>query len=201
MGRKIKFKIDGSMLESEMVKVDRTKLYGSSKRVVLDSNKDACSLSDLYEGSVILPRGSVGQILLDDQGNSVSRSQLIGFSLNGDKVEKVPSLFSVLNECKKVDLDVFLSSSIKSIYQLQIDSEVLDQWKLKFSNDEVYEFVFNYREDYEGDDAFIISKGSEFFIAVGNQNEFEFLNLSNISIEDIDEEEVEIDDELDFSMF
>ena len=102
MGRKVNFKIEGSLLQSEMVKVDRTKLYGSSKRVVLDSNKDVCSLSDLYEGSVILPRGSVGQILLDDQGNSVSRSQLIGFSLNGDKVEKVPSFNSKYSDTSRV---------------------------------------------------------------------------------------------------
>jgi len=200
MGRKVSFKIEGSLLESEIVKVDRTKLYGTSEKIVYDTNKEECVISDLYEGSIILPRGSVGQVLIDENGNSVSRSDLIGFNLKGEKVEKVPSIFSVENNCKKVDIDEFISSSIKSIYQLVIDEDQIETWKKYFTNNEVYLFEFNYREDYEGDDAFLISNEDGFFISVGKSNEFEFLELSNISVEDTDED-IEIEDDLDFSMF
>ena len=93
MGRKVSFKIQGDLLESEIVKVDRTKIYGSSEKIVLDTNKEECVLSDLYEGSIILPKGSVGQVLIDDSGNSVSRSELIGFNLQGEKVEKFLQYF------------------------------------------------------------------------------------------------------------
>ena len=200
MGRKVSFKIQGDLLESEIVKVDRTKIYGSSEKIVLDTNKEECVLSDLYEGSIILPKGSVGQVLIDDSGNSVSRTELIGFNLQGEKVEKVPSIFSIENNCKKVDIDDFISSSIKSIYQLNIDETQIESWKKYFLNDEVYLFEFNYREDYEGDDAFLISNEEGFFISVGKKNEFEFLELSNVSVEDTDED-IEIEDDLDFSMF
>ena len=50
-----------------------------------------------------------------------------------------------------------------------------------------------------GDDAYIITNGSDLFITVGKKNDFEFLEQNNIVIDD--EEEEEIDDELDFSMF
>ena len=200
MGRKVSFKIEGSLLESEIVKVDRTKLYGNSEKMVYDSNKEECVISDLYEGSIILPKGSVGQVLIDENGNSVSRSELIGFNLKGEKVEKVPSIFSIENNCKKVEIDEFISSSIKSIYQLFIEEDQIETWKKYFTNDEVYLFEFNYREDYEGDDAFLISNEDGFFISVGKSNEFEFLELSNVSVEDTDED-IEIDDDLDFSMF
>lgn len=200
MGRKVSFKIGESLLESEIVKVDRTKLYGTSEKIVYDTNKEECVLSDLYEGSIILPRGSVGQVLIDENGNSVSRSKLIGFNLQGEKVEKVPSIFSVENNCKNVGIDDFISSSIKSIYQLVIDEDQIESWKKYFTNDEVYLFEFNYREDYEGDDAFLISNEDGFFISVGKSNEFEFLELSNVSVEDTDED-IEIEDDLDFSMF
>lgn len=200
MGRKVSFKIEGSLLESEIVKVDRTKLYGTSEKIVYDTNKEECVLSDLYEGSIILPRGSVGQVLIDENGNSISRSELIGFNLQGEKVEKVPSIFSIENNCKKVEIDDFISSSIKSIYQLVIDEDQIESWKKYFANDEIYLFEFNYREDYEGDDAFLISNEEGFFISVGKSNEFEYLELSNISVEDTDEE-IEIEDDLDFSMF
>ena len=46
MGRKVSFKIEGSLLESEIVKVDRTKLYGTSEKIVYDTNKEECVLSD-----------------------------------------------------------------------------------------------------------------------------------------------------------
>jgi hypothetical protein len=200
MGRKVSFKIEGNLLESEIVKVDRTKLYGTSEKIVYDTNKEECVLSDLYEGSIILPKGSVGQVLIDEDGNSVSRSELIGFNLQGEKVEKVPSIFSIENNCKKVEIDEFISSSIKSIYQLVIDEDQIETWKKYFTNNEVYLFEFNYREDYEGDDAFLISNEDGFFISVGKSNEFEFLELSNISVEDTDED-IEIEDDLDFSMF
>ena len=198
MGRKVSFKIEGSSLESEIVKVDRRKLYGSSEKIVYDTNKEECVLSDLYEGSIILPRGSVSQLQIDENGNSVSRSELIGFNLKGEKVEKVPSIFSIENNCKKVEIDDFISSSIKSIYQIVIDEDQIESWKKYFTNNEVYLFEFNYREDYEGDDAFLISNEEGYFISVGKSNEFEFLELSNVSIEDTDEE---IEDDLDFSMF
>jgi len=200
MGRKVSFKIEGNQLESEIVKVDRTKLYGTSEKIVYDTNKEECVISDLYEGSIILPRGSVSQVLIDENGNSVSRSDLIGFNLKGEKVEKVPSIFSVENNCKKVEIDEFISSSIKSIYQLVIDEDQIESWKKYFTNDEVYLFEFNYREDYEGDDAFLISNEEGFFISVGKSNEFEYLELSNVSVEDTDED-IEIEDDLDFSMF
>ena len=197
MARAVKFNFGGNILESEIIKVDRTKLYGSSKKIVKDPKGNVCITSDLYEGSKILPKGSISQVLIDDKGSFVKRSELVGFNLNNEKVEKVPSIFSLENICEKVDLDEFMSVSIKSIYQLNIDQTIISIWNEKFMNDEVYHFIFNYREDYEGDDAYIISNGTDYFITVGKKNDFQYLEQSNITLDD----EEEIEDELDFSMF
>jgi hypothetical protein len=200
MGRKVSFQIDGENVHSEIIKVDRTKLYGSTRKVVFNKDGQECELSDLYEGSIILPKGSISQVLIDDQGNSVSRSDLIGFNSNGEKVNKIPSIFSIDNKCKKVTIETFLSYSIVSIYQLVIDQDEMKSWRKHFMNDEIYSFEFNYREDYEGDDAFLLSNDDGIFIGVGKLNDFEFLDLSNISLEDSDEG-IDIEDDLDFSMF
>ena len=199
MARKVKFNINSSLLESGIVKVDRSKLYGSSKKIVRDMKGNECVLSNLYNGDRILPKGSISQVLLDHEGMFVSRSALVGFNSNNEKVEKVSSIFSNDNQCEKVDLDEFLSVNVKSIYQLVIEEDDKEKWNTLFANDEIYHFVFNYREDYEGDDAYLISNGEDLFITVGKKNDFEFLEQSNIVIDD--EEEEEIDDELDFSMF
>ena len=199
MARKVKFNINSSILESGIVKVDRSKLYGSSKKIVRDMKGNECVLSNLYNGDRILPKGSISQVLVDSEGLFVSRSALVGFNSNNEQVEKVSSIFSNDNQCKKVDLDEFLSVNVKSIYQLVMEEEDREKWNTLFANDEIYHFVFNYREDYEGDDAYLISNGDDLFITVGKKNDFEFLEQSNIVIDD--EEEEEIDDELDFSMF
>ena len=199
MARKVKFNINSSILESGIVKVDRSKLYGSSKKIVRDMKGNECVLSNLYNGDRILPKGSISQVLVDSEGLFVSRSALVGFNSNNEQVEKVSSIFSNDNQCEKVDLDEFLSVNVKSIYQLVIEEDDKEKWNTLFANDEIYHFVFNYREDYEGDDAYLISNGDDLFITVGKKNDFEFLEQSNIVIDD--EEEEEIDDELDFSMF
>lgn len=200
MGRPIKFNLSGVSLEAEITKVDRSKLYGTSTRVVYDENGEECSLSDLYQGSAILPKGSISQTLLDSKGNYVSRSDLIGFNNLNQKVEKVSSIFSGENNCKKVTIDEFISANVKSIYQLNIENSNLENWKKCFLNDEIYCFIFNYREDYEGDDAYILYNGSNFFIIVGKQNSYEYLKLNTISI-DVEDEDSTQDDDLDFSMF
>ena len=200
MGRPIKFNLSGVSLEAEITKVDRSKLYGTSTRVVYDENGEECSLSDLYQGSAILPKGSISQTLLDSKGNYVSRSDLIGFNNLNQKVEKVSSIYSGENNCKKVTIDEFISANVKSIYQLNIENSNLENWKKCFLNDEIYCFIFNYREDYEGDDAYILYNGSNFFIIVGKQNSYEYLKLNTISI-DVEDEDSTQDDDLDFSMF
>ena len=200
MGRPIKFNLSGVSLEAEITKVDRSKLYGTSARVVYDENGEECSLSNLYQGSAILPKGSISQTLLDSKGNYVSRSDLIGFNNLNQKVEKVSSIYSGENNCKKVTIDEFISANVKSIYQLNIENSNLENWKKCFLNDEIYCFIFNYREDYEGDDAYILYNGINFFIIVGKQNSYEYLELNTISI-DIEDEDSTQDDDLDFSMF
>jgi len=200
MGRPIKFNLSGVSLEAEITKVDRSKLYGTSTRVVYDENGEECSLSNLYQGSTILPKGSISQTLLDSKGNYVSRSDLIGFNNLNQKVEKVSSIYSDENNCKKVTIDEFISANVKSIYQLNIENNNLENWKKCFLNDEIYCFIFNYREDYEGDDAYILYNGINFFIIVGKQNSYEYLELNTISI-DVEDEDSTQDDDLDFSMF
>ena len=200
MSRQIKFNLEGVLLQAPISKVDRAKLYGTSTREVYDENGDECTLSDLYQGSVILPKGSVSQVLIDKKGNYISRSELIGFNKLNQKVEKVASIYSQENNCKKTSIDEFLSANIKSVYQLNIENDNLESWKKCFLNNEIYHFIFNYREDFEGDDAYILSNGSDFFVIVGKQNEYEFLELGTISVES-DEEDIADDDNLDFSMF
>ena len=85
MARKVKFIINDNFFESGIVKVDRSKLYGSSKKIVRDMKGNECVLSNLYNGDRILPKGSISQVLLDKGGLFVNRSDLVGFN-SSDKI-------------------------------------------------------------------------------------------------------------------
>ena len=102
MPRKVKFNFNDTLLESGIVKVDRSKLYGSSKKVVRDIKGNECVLSNLYNGDRILPKGSISQVLVDSEGLFVSRSALVGFNSNNEQVEKVSSIFLLTINVKKL---------------------------------------------------------------------------------------------------
>jgi len=96
MARKVKFNINDTLLESGIVKVDRAKLYGSTKKIVRDMKGNECVLSNLYNGDRILPKGSISQVLLDNEGLFVSRSALVGFNSSNKKADKVSSIFQLM---------------------------------------------------------------------------------------------------------
>ena len=82
--------------ENYGIKFQRTDLEGQP---IIEADVDY--VTDIQRGTT-----------LTKNGNSVSRSELVGFNLQGEKVEKVPSIFSIENNCKKVEIDDFISSSI-----------------------------------------------------------------------------------------
>ena len=99
-----------------------------------------CTLSDLYLGSVILPKGSISQILIDRKGTQAWRVNLIGFNKSDCKVEKVASIYSQENNCKN-SIDEFLSANIKSVYQLIIENDNLENGESVF---QIMRFIISF---------------------------------------------------------
>ena len=65
----------------------------------------------------------------------------------------------------------------------------------------IYHFLFNYRADYEADDAFLLSGSGEVFAIVGKKAELEFIGLENKEEEVPEEPEAETPEEdFDFGM-
>ena len=138
MARSVKFNFSNIILESEITKVDRKKLYGSSKKIIKDSNGNECLTSDLYEGFKVLPKGSISQILLNKDGDFVNRSELVGFNNENKKVKKVDSIFNLINTCSKVNIDEFLTVNVKSIYILNVSDESYSDWQDLFNKNEIF---------------------------------------------------------------
>ena len=102
---------------------------------------------------------------------------------------------------REATIDEYLSLAVKAVYQLQID-ENKDALLKTLNDGNIYYFIFNYREDYQGDDAFLISNGTEVFAITGMISELEFIGLEDNEQELAPETTTAVEeDDLDFAMF
>jgi hypothetical protein len=200
MARQVEFIINGISVTAELKKVDRKKIYGWSTVEVFDKNGSKCKLASISDGVHVLPSGSSSLLKFNDKGESVSTSDLVGFNHKGEKVEKVPSIYDGKVELKESTIDDYLSLAVKTVYQLNMEDNTTMLSELK--DGKVFSFVFNYRTDYEGDDAFLISNGETAFAVIGKITDLEFIGLNDNETELVElEDDAQEEEELDFAMF
>jgi len=199
MARVIEFSSDDIRFTAGIVKVDRKKVYGYSEVEVTDKEDKKCSLVSLSDdGTYILPSGSTGITKFDSEQRYIENGSLKAVDLEGNPAEKVPSVFDQEVVLEKVDsLTDYLDINVKSIYQLSFEDDAEKDALVEKLQKSPYSFTFNYRADYEGDDAFLITDGKEVYAVVGKKCDFEFLGLQEIVVEDGEGEE---EDDFDFGM-
>ena len=200
MARKAEFSINGHSVKAELKKIDRKKIYGWSTIDVFDEKGSKCKLAGLAEGEFVMPSGSTALVSLNLKGEAVSKSSLVGVDSAGKKVEKVPSIYDQKVMLREATLDEYLAMAVKSVYQLQIDENKEDLIN-ELNDGKIYYFVFNYRADYEGDDAFLVSNGTDVFAITGMSSELEFIGLEDNEQELVTEDTAEVEDDMDFAMF
>ena len=200
MARKAEFIVNGQSIEAELKKVDRKKIYGWSTVEVYDENGSKCKLAGLAGGRYVMPSGSTALMSVNKGGEYVSKKLLVGVDKDGKKVPIVPSVFDNPVQLREATVDEYLSLAVKSVYQL-MGEDNLEVLMKELSDGKLYYFVYNYRADYEGDDAFLISNGKDVFAVTGMMADLEFIGLEDneeeLGTEDSEEEE----DDLDFAMF
>jgi hypothetical protein len=199
MARNLTFKVKGAEYAAAPVKVDRAKLYGWTAVKALDDSGKECRMVSMDEsGTLIIPKGGMGQGILNPDREWVERSSLKAVKADGSPAELVPSSYSAPIELKnKVDAETFLDHKILAVHQLNAPKELVAA-----VGEDIYTFTYNYRDDYKGDPAFVLVSGDALFMLVGAKAEFQMIGLAqaeSIDEENSDEDEEE-SDELDFSM-
>tara|TARA_B100000953_G_scaffold247460_2_gene209653 strand:- start:3905 stop:4507 length:603 start_codon:yes stop_codon:yes gene_type:complete len=199
MPRTASLSLNDQTFNVAFTKLDRKKIYGWTKTEVFDDQDQLCALATIADGQHILPSGSVAMASFNDRGEYVSKSSLIGLDDKGKKVEKVPSIFDAPAILKAIDLDEYLSLNVKSVYQLTLSEgkEVLIEI---LNSGEIFHFMFNYRSDYEADDAYLISNEDAIFAVVGKKANLEYIGLDNKEEELPEEPEIVDEDDFDFGM-
>lgn len=201
MAKNLTFVLNNKEYPVSPTKLDRSKIYGWSEIKALDKENKQCKTLYMDKtGTLLVPKGGYTYGILDQDNNWVNKSDLTAVDLEGNPATIVPSSFSspIILE-KTANVEELLEHSITSVYEL--NSETDDLAKLIGENS-IYTFVFNWKDDYEGDNAFLIESKSKLYLLVGKKLNFEYIGIeeqSYISNED-GEDEKEESDEIDFSM-
>lgn len=202
MAKAIEFVADNFKFAAALTKVDRDKVYGFIELKVKDDLAKPCILgSILDDGKTLILNGATALKTVDAKYNELDKKQLKVVYQNGEDAILVPSSFDGEVKLSQASFDDLFNLEISSVYQLEFeDSSTLKSASDHLANGKLLRFIFNYRADYEGADAILISNSEGVFALTGRIIEFPFLDnqLSN-SVESLFEETVE-DEEMDFGM-
>ena len=201
MARTIQFTIDGESYPLEVIKLERDKLYGWSEVEARNAHGELCSSVHYHPATgTILPSGTLTSGTITPAGEWVDRSQLKAINREGKEAPLVESSFKAPIElAATVSIDTFLEHRITSVYTLQGESGVPELIRAVSNSPEIYTFPFNYRTDYEASPAFLMEKGGELFMLIGQKMELTFISFNEPEpIVEVTDTDV---DELDFSMF
>ncbi len=207
MARSLSFKIENATFDAEIIKVDRSHLYGTVNIETADMEGKRCGVATLaVDGKTVIPKGGTALGYINPDGEWVSRNQLQPVNLDGEPIEEVESSFDQPIELsKKCDVNTYLDHSVRLVYRLNPEAafptELLDELKAGV----LYQFGFSYRGGVGYDPAFILSdEDDNVWMMVTTENAIGSVGLEQAAVcvgENLDEDSD--DDEssaIDFGM-
>ncbi len=207
MARSLSFSIKNTEFDAEIIKVDRSHLYGTVSIETADMNGARCAVATLaVDGKTLIPKGGTALGYINPDGEWVSRDELQPVDLDGEPVEEVESSFDapiVLD--KKCDAEEFLNHSVRLVYRLDAEAfpaELMSELKAGT----LFQFGFSYRGGVGYDPAFILGdEDDNVWMMVTRENRVESVGLAQAAVcygenldEDTDDEDTS--DSIDFSM-
>lgn len=201
MALQIHLRFDGAESKFDFKKIDRDKLYGRRRRVVLDDAGKDCVKAELSDdGTTIIVQGMALQAYFDEDGEWVEHSRLIGLDEGGAPVPRVPSTLGVAQELEECTPEELSQNQMAAVYQL-FDAEVDAALRARLDAGSIFKFPFNYRADYSADPAFLVANDEGVFALVTKEVAPVWCQLETVAVESFADDESEMDDDLDFEMF
>ena len=148
--------------------VDRSKIYGSKKRVAIDAQGRDCTRAALSsDGATLIVSGMTAQGYFTRAGRAVSRSEMVGLNAKGEIVEVKPSTLGVEQRAEgPVDPSELLNLSVQSVYFLETHEDktgLADRLK----RGEVLKVDFNYGAGLGVETAYLLGNDAGCFAIVG----------------------------------
>lgn len=202
MARAMNLSFEGKEFSLGIKKVDRSKIYGYTSVDIRDDDNLKCVLATISDdGKHILSKGCVGYTALNEKGEYISNAEMIVVDSEGKPLEKISSSFDLDKiDLQKGKMEDFLQLAVKSVYELFADGETdLSALISLLKEHKLLRFNFNYRTDYDADEAFLLESNDTVFMVIGAISPFEFVGLEK-TVEVAIEEEEDDDDDFDFGM-
>jgi len=193
MPRPLVLSLDGREFDVRIVKIDREKLYGKVEIEAYDEKGNPAQLLVLApDGKTLIDKGGTALATVDENGDSISRADLVAVDEDGQKIETVPSSFNQINVLKKTTVEDYLSQLVKSVYWLDpVEKEDRKYLQDHVSSGLIYNFDFSYRGGTEYDNAFVLGNKTDAFMIVGKPAELEFVKLNQaVDLDATEEQEV-----------
>ena len=203
MGKNIHFVIEGKSWSAGISKVDRNKVYGHVEEIISDSNGELCTVASILEdGQTIIVSGATALKAVDSENKEISKDAIKTVNLDGTDAVLVPSSYDTDAVLTPGTLDDLFNLEITAVYQLVWEDEAAKLDLIAYlGTNKVLKFVFNYRADYEGADAVLITAQNQVFALTGKFLEFQFLeNKQVVVLEDTDADATVEEDAMDFGM-
>jgi len=182
-----------------VTRIDRSKLYGSKKRIAVDVEGHECSTAALTrDGKYILPTGGMAILYLTDEGDVVERNQLQAIDpegSNGDSEESSPNGAMELGPA--VSADEVLEYTIINVYMLEpvsIPSELVAMLASGIIYCQVSSPV-----SHNAHQSFLLKNDLGYFLLLGRRTGFEYIGLDEADLSPLDNND-DGDDGLDFYM-
>ena len=181
-----------------LLKLDRERLYGSRKRIVLDGLSQPCTKASLtVDGLYLLQTGMTAQGYFDESGRWLQKSELVGLDAEGDTLELEPSTLGVAQKLRLVQPSELLTHAVTSVYILEPTS--LDATlEGCLDRGDIFAFDFNYSADYRTEKAFLLKNSEGVFALVCEPTHPKWCEPGSVTVL---EDSAEVVDELDFDMF
>ena len=201
MAKNLNFCIGKNKFSAVISKVDRDKLYGFVEEQVLDRNGELCITGNLLDdGQTLILSGATALKTVTKNNTETDKKTLKTVYMDGKDAVLVPSSYDAEIALQKSCMDDLFNLEVSTVYQLTWEDAGAKSAMLKeLEGDALYRFVFNYRADYEGADALVLSAQNEIFVLTGRMLEFEYLE-NKTAIPVIEEDTSEQEEEMDFGM-
>ena len=202
MARQLEFKIGNETVGLELIKIERSKLYGSSLTLAFDENGEKCELMSLAnDGKTLFGEGGSAIQTMTLDGEVIEKSELTPVDADGKPLPKIESSFnSPIEVLEKAEVEEYLSATVKSVYGFS-KSAGQDSLVELLKDGAIYKFDFSYRGGHLADKCFLLlnQDGTPFMI-VTNPADFALVGFEDsVGLEEDSSEELSVD-ELDFDM-
>lgn len=198
MARNLVLSYRGEDSKFGFARLDRSRLYGSRRRVVLDRDGEPCRRAELTDdGAFVLQPGMTAQGYFDRDMTWVPNSQLVGLEPDGSPAPNVPSTLDVAQPLVgPVPPETLLDTRIQSVYALEPET-LSEPLAAALTDGAIFQFPFSYRTDHRIMTGFLVANDDGVFALVGHPARPEWSELADV----IGDDDGELDDDLDFEMF